>query len=82
MIFFCFLISVLLFVIGGKFIKDISLLMAGFNLIFSNKDFLDLGLSDNLVMATAIFGVLLLIIGMVILTRSTTEDYVHEIFGF
>jgi hypothetical protein len=75
-----FLIAILLLIVGGKFIRDIALLMIGFNLIFNYKDLLDLGLTDNLVMTSTIFGVIFLIIGITILARSTTEQYIHGIF--
>jgi hypothetical protein len=70
-----FLISLFLLIVGGKFIKDISLLIIGFNLIASNKDLLDLGFSENLVMASIIAGILFLIFGIVMLARSRTEEY-------
>lgn len=72
-----FLIAIPLFIIGGKFIKDISLLIAGFNLVSSNRDFVELGVSDNLIVVSIIFGVLFLIIGIIMLAKSRTEEYVY-----
>jgi hypothetical protein len=69
-----FLIAAALFIIGGKFIKDISLLMIGFNFIACNKDLLDLGFSENIIMLSLIAGVLCLISGIVMLIRSRLED--------
>src|SRR4030042_277692 len=65
-----FIIAVFLFIIGGRFIKDIALLIAGFDLIASNKDFFDIGLSGNIVMAALIAGVLCLIAGIFMLIKS------------
>jgi len=77
-IFLPFLLAIFLFIVGGKFLKEIAFLILGFNLIASNKDFLDLGMSDNLVVATIIFGALLLIAGIIMLAKSRTEEQVYE----
>ncbi len=69
------IIAIILFIIGGKFIKEISLLILGFNFILSYHDFTDLNFSDNLVFFSLILGVLFLVIGIVLLAKSRTEDY-------
>ncbi len=71
------LIAVSLFIIGGKFLKDIALLIAGFGLIASNKDFMELGLSVNLVGASIILGLLFLIFGIVLLAKSRIEEHIY-----
>ena len=70
-----FFISGILFIIGGKFIRDISLLITGFNLIASNRDLLEMGFSDNLIMAAVVLGIILLIAGISMLARSRTEEW-------
>ncbi len=72
-----FAVAVLLFVVGGKFIKDIALLILGFDLISANRDFFEIGLSGNIVMATLIAGVLCLIAGIVMLIKSRLEESVY-----
>jgi hypothetical protein len=62
-----------LFILGGKLIKDISLLMIGFNLIAANKDLLDIGLSENIVTLSLTAGVLFLIGGISLLVKSRVE---------
>jgi hypothetical protein len=69
-----FLIAGILFVLGGKVIKDVSLLIMGFNLISSNKDFLDLGFSQNIVVLALIAGALCLIAGIFMLIKVILED--------
>jgi len=74
--------SVLAFVllfIGGKFLREIGLLMLGFNLVVSYRDFSDLGLSDNLIMFFLILGIFLSVAGIMFLARSKTEEYIYSI---
>ena len=68
------LVAMVLFILGGKFIKEISLLMIGFNLLASYGDFLDLGVSDNLILFFVISGLIFLIIGIILLAKSRTEE--------
>ncbi len=72
-----FIIALFLFILGGKFIKDISLLMMGFNLLAANQDLLELGLSENFVMLSLILGVLFLISGIVLLIKSRTKEQTY-----
>jgi len=71
-----------LFIIGGRFIKEIALLTFGFGLLSSYQDFLDLGVSDSLVIASTIGGVLFLIIGVVLLSQARTEEHIREMLHF
>ncbi len=64
------IIAVFLFIVGGRFIRDIALLIAGFDLIASNGDFFEIGLSGNIVMAALIAGILCLIAGILMLIKS------------
>ncbi|MFA5857118.1 MAG: hypothetical protein WC867_07175 [Candidatus Pacearchaeota archaeon] len=79
-IFLPFLIGFILFIVGGLVIRDISLLIIGFNLIVSTKDFIELGLTENIILISIIAGVLFLITGIVMLAKSRTEDYMHIVF--
>jgi len=69
-----FIIALILFIVGGRFLKDMALLVAGFNFLISKRDFLDLGISENLILGSIIIGVLFLILGVVLLARSRTEE--------
>jgi len=71
---FPFLIAGFLLLLGGKFIREISLLMIGFNLIACNKDFLEIGFSGNIVMLALIAGVFFLVAGAVFLVKSRLEE--------
>ena len=68
-------IAILLFFAGGTFIKEVGLLIVGFNLIISYKDFLDLGMSSNLGIFFSVIGGVSVLAAIVLLARSrTTED--------
>ena len=54
-----------------------SFLMIGFNLITSNKDFADLGISDNFIMLSLFIGAMFLIIGIIMFAKSRMEEYVY-----
>jgi hypothetical protein len=68
------LIAAVLFIVDGKFIKDISLLVVGFDLMASHKDLLDMGFSWNIVLLSLIAGALFLIAGIAMLIRSRLEE--------
>jgi hypothetical protein len=68
-----FLAAFLLFIAGGKFMKETSLLIVGFNFIASYRDFLDLGLSENISVFIVFFGIFMLILGLALLAKSRTE---------
>ncbi len=68
-----FVAALLLFLAGGKFMKETSLLIVGFNLIASYRDFLDLGISENISIFIVFFGIFILILGLALLAKSRTE---------
>jgi hypothetical protein len=72
------LIAVFLFIIGGIFIRDISLLIIGFNLIVSFKDLKNIGLTDNIIMVIILAGVLSIVLGIVLLAKSRVN--LHDFF--
>lgn len=76
------IVALFLFIVGGKFIKEIALLTVGFGLLSSYKDLLDLGISDGLVITSSIGGVLFLIIGVILLSKARTEEHVREVLHF
>jgi hypothetical protein len=75
------IISILLFLIGGNFLRDISFLIIGFNFILSIKDLIDLGLRENIILIFIIFGVIFLILGIMMLTRSITRIDIYKYFN-
>lgn len=75
---FPILIGIILFFIGGKFLKEIGLLMIGFNLLVSSKDFSDLGISNNLAVLFIIFGIFLVVGGIILLAKSKTEESIYS----
>ncbi len=73
------IISLLFFFGGGTFMKEISMLIFGFNIVISYKDFIALGLSENISTFFSIFGsiIILLAIGTLAKSRTTEEEFIR-----
>jgi hypothetical protein len=73
------LIALLFFFGGGTFMKEISLLIIGFDILMSYKDFLDLGFSQNISGFFSIFGGAIVLFAIAILakSRTTEEEFIH-----
>ena len=73
------LVALLMFFGGGTFMKEISLLIIGFDILISYKDFIDLGFSQNVSTFFSIFGgaIVLLAIGILAKSRTTEEEFIH-----
>ncbi|MCX6750027.1 MAG: hypothetical protein NTZ83_01065 [Candidatus Pacearchaeota archaeon] len=78
-IFLPVIVALLLFFGGGTFMKEISLLIIGFDILISYKDFIDLGFSQNISTFFSIFGgvIILLAIGILAKSRTTEEEFIH-----
>jgi hypothetical protein len=78
-IFIPIIVALLLFFGGGTFMKEISLLIIGFDILVSYKDFLDLGFSTSISAFFSIFGgiVILIAIGILAKSRTTEEEFIH-----
>ncbi len=74
-----FLIAVFLFIFAGKLMKHISVLITGFNLVVLYKDFVGLGLSNNLIIFFILSGIIILVTGIMLLAKSSTVEYVNII---
>lgn len=72
------LIASVLILVSGKFLKEIGLLMAGFNFIMSYPDFLDMGLSSNFAFFVVIVGIIFAVAGIILLAKSKTEEYIYS----
>lgn len=68
------LFSILLFLIGGSLLREISLLLMGFNLIASTRDFFALGLSEILVFCSLFAGLLFLFFGVIFLGKYSLSE--------
>ena len=68
-----FIIAALLFLGGGKFIKELSAQMVGFNLMISYLDIISLGFSKTIATFSLISGVALSIFSLALLARSRIE---------
>jgi hypothetical protein len=78
-IFLPILVALLFFFGGGTFMKEIALLIFGFDILISYKDFIDLGFSQSISTFFSIFGVImiLLAIGLLAKSRTTEEEFIH-----
>ena len=68
------MLSLLLLIVGGGFIKSLSLIIAGFDILSAYKDLYELGLSDNVVFASTIIGFILLLGGIYLLAKSRMQE--------
>lgn len=67
--------ALILLFIGGRYMRPIAFLSIGFNLLAGYKDFLEIGLSMNLILGISLVSVVLLFFGVVYLARARMEDY-------
>ena len=67
------LVAAILFLIGGRLIKDLSFLVLGFNLMASYQDIIDLNISQNLSIFVVALGLTFVIIGIALLARTRVE---------
>lgn len=68
------LIAIILFLLGGKFVKEVGLMMIGFNLVSISRDLRDLNLSLIFSIISSFVGAIFLIWGVMKLSRSRSED--------
>lgn len=68
------LIAAVLFLLGGKFMKEVGLMMIGFNLVSISRDLSDLNLSLTFSILSSFIGAIFLIWGIMKLSRSRSED--------
>ncbi len=68
------LIAILLFFAGGTFIKEVSLLIAGFNFMISYKDIIDLGFTRNISLFFSLIGGILILVAIILLAKSRTME--------
>jgi hypothetical protein len=59
--------------------KHISILITGFNLVVLYEDFVGLGLSNNIIIFFILSGIIILVTGIMLLAKSSTEEYVNII---
>lgn len=67
------LIALILFIIGGSFIRDISLLMLGFNFVAAYRDLHNTGMSGSLIISILVLGLIIIALSVILLARSRVE---------
>lgn len=70
-----FIISLFMLIIQGKFIKELAVLVLGFDLIISYSDFIQMGLSGNIAFIILLTGVFLVVLGIALLAKLRIEEY-------
>ena len=68
------LLAILLIFSGGTFMKEIALLVIGFDLIISYQDLLDMGISKTIPVFITIFGILFVVFAISLLAKSRTSQ--------
>ena len=78
-IFFPVIVAFLFFFGGGTFMKETSLLILGFDILISYKDFIDLGFSQTISTFFSMFGggIIFLAIAILAKSRTTEEEFIH-----
>ncbi len=71
---FPIILSLLLLIVGGSFVRSLSLIIAGFDILSAYKDLYELGLSDNIVFASTLIGFILLLGGIYLLAKSRMQE--------
>ena len=73
-------ICLFIYIFGNRIIRDMSLLIIGFNLLASTKDFNEIGWSQNIILSATFFGFTLLILGVIFMSRAKFDEhfYVHH----
>ncbi len=71
---FPFLIAIIFFFIGGRFMKEIGISIFGFNFLLAYTDFIDLGLTKTTSLFFSILGIVLLILAIAMLANSRVEE--------
>jgi hypothetical protein len=69
------IVALLLIFIGGRYIRPIALLAIGFNLLAGYRDYVEVGLSMNIILGISILSMILLFFGIVFLARARIEDH-------
>jgi hypothetical protein len=72
-----FVLAFFLFFFGGRFLRDVSILIVGFNLLAISRDLSELGVSNNFVFVSLFFGGLFLITGIIIIANSRVEEDIY-----
>jgi hypothetical protein len=77
-ILFPILVSFFFFLSGGQFIKELGVLVIGFNLLISYRDFLDLGFTDVFSLFISIVGFMAVIfaVGFLISSRAQEQQFI------
>ncbi len=76
-----YIIALLLLVVGGRFLREIGILMIGFNSISVSSDFGRLGLSSNLVFVSVVIGGIFIVWGILSFIKSKI-DISHNLEAF
>lgn len=71
-------IALLLFFIGGRLMKEIAILIIGFNLIAISRDLILINLSENIATLSILSGVILSIVGIFLLAKTRSAEIIYS----
>jgi len=63
------LLASLLIIVGGKFVREMALMILGFNFILTYRDFTDLGFPESIKIGVIILGTILFMTGIILLNH-------------
>lgn len=72
-ILFPYLVGLLIILLGSRFMRDVGLLIIGFNSISLSRDLQFLGVSENFIFLSILFGILFIILGIYFFIRSKID---------
>lgn len=76
-IFLPIFIALLLILLGGPFMKEIGLLLLGFNILSISKDLVDLNVTQSVIFFISAFGAIILGYGIYLLAKSRIEEDIY-----
>lgn len=72
------IVGLILFLVGGSFLKETGALIVGFNLIMASKDYFQIGLSKNISLLLVIIGIIFVAGGIIYMAKSKSEEYLYS----
>jgi len=72
------ILGFILFLVGGPFLKETGVLMGGFNLIIASRDYLQIGISNNISLLLVMVGIIFAAGGIIYMAKSKSEEYLYS----
>lgn len=72
------LIAGMLFLLRGKFFREVALMVVGFNLASISRDLRAIFVSENFIVLALILGILFVVLGVFLIARSRIDNEIYE----